>query len=165
MNLSARSLQQYSLFGGVSEAAIDDLLQYMGQVNFRAGETIFAEGDQGAEICFILQGRVRVEKAGVVLAELGRGDQFGEMFLMDPTPRSADVVGVESGSLVRISHRNLHRMSRKDPQAFQMLLMNCSREIGRRLRRMNERFVESRSGQAPPSPGGAGAPGEDEFKR
>jgi CRP-like cAMP-binding protein len=144
MKLSARSLSQYSLFGGLPEAAIDYLLQYMGQVNFRAGEKIFSEGDTGDEICFIVKGKVQVEKSGVVLAEMGEGEQFGEMYVIDIMPRSADVVGLESGSLIRISHRNLGRLRQKDPEAFTMLLLNCSRDISRRLRRLNDRFVEQR---------------------
>jgi len=142
MNLSARVLRQYSLFSDIDEGAINFLLQYMGQVNFREGETIFAEGDPGDEICFIVQGRVKVEKSGTVLAELGEGQQVGGMFVIDVMPRSADVIGLESGSLIRISHRNLHRLRQKDPDAFTTLLLNCSRDISRRLRKMNERFAE-----------------------
>lgn len=143
MGISARGLGNYSLFGGIKEEAINYLLQYMGLINFRKGETLFAEGDQGDEICFIVQGRVKVAKSGVVLAELGKGEQFGEMYVIDIMPRSADVIGIEDGSLIKISHRNLRRLSQKDHESFQMLLMNCSREISRRLRKMNELYVQS----------------------
>ena len=142
MKLSARALSNYSLFGGISEESINFLLQYMGLINFKAGEKIFAEGDPGSEICFIMQGKVRVEKSGIALAELGEGEQFGEMYVIDIMPRSADVIGVENGALIKISHRNLHRLSQHDGEAFTLLLLNCSREISRRLRRMNDLYIQ-----------------------
>lgn len=60
---------------------------------FHAGEVIFSEGDQSLEAYRILKGKVQITIQGnskpVVLAQLGAGDIFGEMGMVDERPRSA----------------------------------------------------------------------------
>ncbi len=64
---------------------------------FKSGENIFTEGDQGLGCYYLLEGKVKVIAATpnskeVVLGELGAGEIFGEMALIDDKPRSASVV-------------------------------------------------------------------------
>lgn len=60
---------------------------------FPAGEVIFNEGDQSLEAYRILRGKVQItirgESKPVVLAQLGEGDIFGEMGMVDERPRTA----------------------------------------------------------------------------
>lgn len=60
---------------------------------FDAGEVIFKEGDQSLEAYRILKGKVQItirgESKPVVLAQLGEGDIFGEMGMVDERPRTA----------------------------------------------------------------------------
>ena len=145
MEISPQTLTKYSLFAGIEEDAIRFLMQDMELVHFKQGEKIFSEGDHGSEICFIVSGKVQVAKSGAILAELQEGEQFGEMYVIDIMPRSADVIGSESGSFLKINHRDLCRLSLKDKESFILLLLNCGRDISRRLRRMNELFVREKT--------------------
>jgi CRP-like cAMP-binding protein len=145
MEISPQTLTKYSLFAGMKEDAIKFLMQYMELVQFKEGEKIFSEGDHGSEICFIVTGKVQVVKSGAILAELQEGQQFGEMYVIDIMPRSADVIGSKSGSLLKINHRDLCRLSLEDKESFILLLLNCGRDISRRLRRMNELFVQEKT--------------------
>jgi CRP/FNR family cyclic AMP-dependent transcriptional regulator len=142
MEISPQSLSKYSLFGGVKEDALNFLLQYMKQVEFVQGEKLFSEGDHTNDICFIVSGKVKVSKEGVMLAELGEGEQFGEMFVIDIMPRSADIIGLENGSYLKLNHKDLYRLSIDDRESFILLLLNCSRDISRKLRKLNEKYVE-----------------------
>ena len=135
-------LRQYSLFGGLSERTLGLLKQLMRRRDFNRGEVLFRRGDRGDEVCFLLEGSVRVEVDGHVLAHIQEGQQFGEMHLIDIMPRSADVIGDQDGDLYILNNSDLLSIKRYNPEAFIMLVMNCSRDISRRLRVMNERYVE-----------------------
>ncbi len=80
---------------GNTKTGIDErLFRKFGKV-FKSGNYIFREGDTGREMFYILNGKVRIEKqAGHVtkiLAEMGRGNYFGEMAALIDSPRTASV--------------------------------------------------------------------------
>jgi CRP/FNR family transcriptional regulator, cyclic AMP receptor protein len=60
--------------------------------DYRAGETIFREGEPGLEFYVIRAGRVRILSGNRLLETLGENEIFGEMALIDTSPRSATVV-------------------------------------------------------------------------
>jgi nitric-oxide synthase, bacterial len=66
---------------------------------FRAGETIFREGEPGARVYLVLRGRVRIEKStdgDSVLAEILPGQFFGELAILNNSPRQATAVAAEN---------------------------------------------------------------------
>jgi signal-transduction protein with cAMP-binding, CBS, and nucleotidyltransferase domain len=56
---------------------------------FKAGSTIFREGDAARALFVIKSGRVRIQLGNRTLTELAADDIFGEMALIDSEPRSA----------------------------------------------------------------------------
>ncbi|MGE5259884.1 MAG: cyclic nucleotide-binding domain-containing protein [Actinomycetota bacterium] len=73
-------------------AAIDfQLLANAGfpPVEFAAGDVIFAEGDKGDKMYVIRSGEVEIERDGKVVETLSSGAIFGEMALIDGSPRAA----------------------------------------------------------------------------
>jgi CRP-like cAMP-binding protein len=142
MLVNGEQLQNYSLFGGLGTEVINTLVSLIRKVEFDAGELIFAAGSDGDEVCFILEGEVSIVTDGLEVARLSEGEQFGEMHLIDIMPRSADVFGVRPGSFLALHHRDMFRLRKIDSNAYVFLLMNCSRDISRRLRIMNRKYVE-----------------------
>jgi CRP-like cAMP-binding protein len=66
---------------------------------FKKDELVFAEGEKGEGAYLILEGKVKVltfskDYEEIVLGELGRGEVFGEMALIDDKPRSASIVAI-----------------------------------------------------------------------
>lgn len=59
---------------------------------FSAGETIFSAGDEGHCMYVVQDGVVAISIAGTILQELEAGQVFGEMALVDDSPRSADAI-------------------------------------------------------------------------
>jgi CRP/FNR family transcriptional regulator, cyclic AMP receptor protein len=55
---------------------------------FKAGEVILREGDKADKMYVIRSGEVVIERAGHVVATLPPGAMFGEMALIDGSPRS-----------------------------------------------------------------------------
>jgi CRP-like cAMP-binding protein len=77
-------------------------------MNVAAGETIFREGDAGEEMFGIIEGEVELRMTNRVIAKLGADDIFGEMAIVDSTPRMATAVAVTDTVLAVIDrHRFL----------------------------------------------------------
>jgi len=76
---------------------IDKLMYTKYLKEFKAGRTIFSEGDSGGEMYIIIQGAVEIRKSTTVsttktLIVLQKGDIFGEMSIIENKPRSATAI-------------------------------------------------------------------------
>ena len=101
----ARILQA-RVFHSVPAANIQSVFMKMGTAHFKAGETVIRQGDEGDTFYIVREGRCRVVRRtkrrpeGVVLAELGVGDHFGEDALISGGRRNASVVMLPDGVLM-----------------------------------------------------------------
>jgi CRP-like cAMP-binding protein len=136
--LKSSALQKYSLFGGLLEDQIDQILPLMEQEDYEAGDNIIVEGQPNDRIRFILNGRVAVVKNHVTLIEFNEGDAFGEMEVLDVMPSAATNVALEPTRVLSISNRALRNIYKTDIKAFSLMLMNLARDLSRRLRKMND---------------------------
>lgn len=131
------SLQKYSLFGGLLPEEIERIKPLLGYETHQVGELVMREGTANDRIHFIIEGRVEVSRRGVVLVELGEGETFGEMELLDVMPSAATVKVLAPLSVATISNRAIHEIFRMDPRSFALIVMNLARDLSRRLRRMD----------------------------
>lgn len=90
------AIASVSLFSGYGKKWLQKAVELGYDLSFQAGQTILEEGELGIGLYVILSGRVEVRRKGKVLAQLGKGDFFGEMAVLDIQRRSADVVAVEA---------------------------------------------------------------------
>lgn len=133
---------------GLSAAEMKLLATFSTEQKFRAGSTIFREGDAGDALYIVLEGRVRISKfiPGVgeeALTVLDRGDFFGEMALIDDKPRSADAKAHEIDTTVlSIDRATLNEILSMDPHASLQFLNLLCRMISRRLREINDKIVQ-----------------------
>lgn len=115
----------------------------MNRVKFKAGESIFAEGDESALAYVIENGNVEIfrivrgEKAR--LAVLGKGDIFGEMGLVDERPRSASAAATNDVLVRTIDRDRFLDMLYNDPAATLPII----KVLFERLRQMNNRYLET----------------------
>ncbi len=103
------------------------------------GALIFAKGDPGSSLMAVLDGLVRIgaptiDGHEVVLAQVSRGEIFGELAVIDGQPRSADATAAESCELIVIERRNFLPFILSYPEvAIKLLELVCAR-----LRQSNE---------------------------
>jgi CRP-like cAMP-binding protein len=99
-------------------------------------------------------GRAQVLKGGpgdeYVVRQVHPGDCFGEMSLIDLSPRSASVRAVEDCCAIEISTACLHAVYQRDVEQFALIEMNMGREVSRRLRESDAVLAALRSNSAQP---------------
>jgi len=149
-------LQQMPIFGGIEEGALRFLLEPVPSISVPAGRFFFRERDP-ADCMYVLQsGRVAVLKdwAGreMLLRELGAGDCFGEMALLDLFPRSASVRALDDCRAIALTPAHLYRLFERDAEQFAMIQMNIGREMSRRLRVSDEQLFRATMGEPQAAP-------------
>jgi len=105
--------------------------------SFDRGEMIVTDGSMGDALYLLLSGSVTVSKSDRVLATLKTGEFFGEMCLVEPAARCADVVAAEPAFLFRLPTLALQALLRDEPDAFNLVLVSLVRVLSERLRRTN----------------------------
>jgi len=149
-------LQQMPIFGGIEDQALQYLLEPVPSITVPAGRFFFRERDP-ADCMYVLEsGRVAVLKdwAGreLLLRELGPGDCFGEMALLDLFPRSASVRAVDECRAMALTPDHLYRLFERDAVQFAMIQMNIGREMSRRLRESDEQLFRATAGEPQGAP-------------
>jgi predicted component of type VI protein secretion system len=112
----------------------------MSSALFQPGQMIFREGDTTQEAYRILKGRVEISIAGegksVILAQLGEGDIFGEMAMVDERPRSASAQALEVTECEVLTAENLNEAVLQRPE----ILVPYLASFFERLRTANDRL-------------------------
>ena len=102
--------------------------------HFKAGETIFNEGDAAAEVYVVWSGRVGIQLGNRLLDTLEANEIFGEMALIDDKPRRATAIALTDVALAPISEMQFLLLVTRKP-AFALEVM---RVLARRLRAANK---------------------------
>jgi CRP-like cAMP-binding protein len=101
-----------------------------------AGGAVFSEGEPAQEMFLVRRGRVDIQLNGKTVEEVGPGGIFGEMALIDHTPRSASAVAGEDSEVIPIDER-LFLILVQDAPYFALDIM---RVLTERIRRMNRQL-------------------------
>ena len=101
-------LQQCEILHSLDFDEIDRIAYLVEPEAHRAGELVIEDGAPATYVYFVVSGAAEVRRGERVLARLGKGASVGEMALIDDSPRSAGVVMVEAGVLLRL-HRDVFR--------------------------------------------------------
>lgn len=80
------------LFSGLSKKDLQKVAKVSEEVDIEAGRTIVDQGRVGHEFFLILEGNAVVRRNNRKIADLGPGEYFGELAILDRGPRSASVV-------------------------------------------------------------------------
>jgi CRP/FNR family transcriptional regulator, cyclic AMP receptor protein len=130
----------FPLFNAASPETVEWLLSVATEHEYPADRAVLMEDAWGNAVYFIESGWVKVRRHAaddfLTLAVLGQGDFFGEMAILDESPRSTDVVALTSVKLLSISAQRFIQTLFKDPQLHHRMLQL----MVQRLRLTNFRF-------------------------
>jgi CRP/FNR family transcriptional regulator, cyclic AMP receptor protein len=117
--LDPSRLKTIPLFQSIPDDELAEIAIFAQEVSVEAGRTLVREGDFSYEFMAIEEGEAEVTREGKHLAQLGPGDFFGEMGLLEKTLRNATVTAKTSMLLMTLTGWDLKRMERRVPQAIE----------------------------------------------
>ena len=109
-------LESIPLFAGLSRKERRMVAQRADEVDIDAGREIVREGDFPYEFFAIQEGTAEVKRGDQHLAEIGPGDFFGEMGLIDDAPRNASVFARSPVSAVVMTGQAFRQIDREFPE-------------------------------------------------
>jgi CRP/FNR family cyclic AMP-dependent transcriptional regulator len=132
-------LRGVPLFASLESQAAARLCEFLSIKDYEAATTVFRNREVGDAMYLIDVGKVRISITDadgkmVTLAELGPGDFFGEMSMLDGHGRSADATVIEDARLAKLTRQDFLSFIVSDPRiAIEMLTA-----LTRRLRRTDD---------------------------
>ena len=136
-----KKLKNIPLFSAFSEEELQELVPLVEAENYKAGEVIIREGDEGKAMYIIEKGFVEIEKQGRTLDWFSDGDIFGEMAFFDKSVRSASTIARKDTAILKINNQDLKRIIVKYPSSGVHFLFRNTQEMSRRLRQTSRYFV------------------------
>src|SRR6266576_1964424 len=135
-------LKQVSIFRGLNDQEVHDLISVAKKRTFRSGEVIFHRDDPGQILYIIKEGKVKIclispDGQEISLVVFGKGEYFGELALLDGLPRSADAIALERVECYTLQRSDFHNAIMKNPRiAIQII------EVLTRRLRSTDQMVE-----------------------
>jgi CRP-like cAMP-binding protein len=108
-------LQGVGFFSGLSKTELGKLAQWADEVSVSAGQALATEGEFAHEFFVIEEGSAEVTQDGERIAELGPGEFFGEIGLLETERRTASVVATTPMELIVMFQREFKQMEQEMP--------------------------------------------------
>lgn len=136
-------LRAITPLGQIRDDDIKGLLKSSKMIKYDPDETIISEGENSSRIYFLIKGEVGIRKEGETINVLRRcGDIFGEMSIIDKSPRSASIVAISSSICLAIDTSYAEKLRGNERNAFNSTLYRIFAEIlAERLRKMDEELL------------------------
>jgi len=139
-------LRDIPLFDELSSGELSSIESILHRREYDPGEVLFHQGNPGVGMYIIQKGTIEIvyEPTGETLVELSDGDFFGELALLNETPRSATAVSKNESVLYGLFRPDLLGLVERDPSLGVQLLLRMSQVISERLIQTNEQVQQLR---------------------
>jgi CRP-like cAMP-binding protein len=128
-------LSRIPIFAALSRRQLQAVERILHRRTYAQGEVVFRQGDPGVGMYIVARGRVLVSQdpGAVELAELGEGDFFGEIALLNETPRSATATALQNTTLFGFFQPDLISILERQPRIGVTVLRGLAEIAGERL--------------------------------
>ncbi|MPZ71520.1 MAG: cyclic nucleotide-binding domain-containing protein, partial [Actinobacteria bacterium] len=114
--MDLKRLRSVPLVEGLSKKEIDRLSRMMDEVDLPEGKELATEGEFAYEFFIIEKGTASVTRGGRRVRELGPGDFFGEIGLLESEQRTASVVTSSPMTAIVMTGRDFRTMEEELPR-------------------------------------------------
>ena len=118
----ADALARCPFFEGLSRGELLELAKVTEDMEVEEGKVLTREGQSGSEFFVIIDGEVSVTKDGQQIRTLGPGDFFGEIALLEDTPRTATVVAKTPLRFFVLTRQSFRSMLAHQPELERKVL-------------------------------------------
>jgi CRP-like cAMP-binding protein len=115
MDQKLELLKGTPLLAGLNQHDLEEAGRLADEVDAKAGKVLMRKGELGSEFFVIIDGTVRIERDGMVIATLGPGEFFGDMALVVERRRTATAIVETDSRLLVVGHREFHSLMDRFP--------------------------------------------------
>jgi CRP-like cAMP-binding protein len=124
-------LAKIPLLAGLGRKDLARVGQLADEVELPAGRVLMRQGERGDQAFVIIEGSVRVERDGRVIAERGPSEILGEIALVHEGPRTATVTVTAPSRMLVIGHREFHALMNEIPEVRLQVLDTLAGRVRR----------------------------------
>jgi CRP/FNR family transcriptional regulator/CRP/FNR family cyclic AMP-dependent transcriptional regulator len=140
---AVQALKSVPFFSNLNPEEVGELADRLVMRRFSPGQVIFHHGDPGGLLYIVSNGKVKIthstpEGQEALLAILGSGDFFGELALLDDSPRSATAESLESTDTLTLHRADFRRFINSNPD----FAMHVLQSMARHIRRLNSQLSD-----------------------
>lgn len=140
-----QQLGRVKLFAGLKPRELKIVSSLLHEREYLKDEVIFDEGEEGQAIYVVLAGKVLICRQGEPvagrIAELGEGEFFGDLALLDDAPRVAQARAAEKCRLAVLFRADFMGLLETHAVVASKISLQLARDIGRRLRVMTQTYT------------------------
>ena len=140
-------LQNTALFRSLKPLEIKLVDGLMHERRYLPNEIVFDEGEEGQALYLVMSGHVQISRTHSrgrqIVGELGPGNFFGDMALLDNSPRSAQVRAVDACELAVFFRDDFVALMDTDAVIGYKISLALARHIGQRLRGLLDGHVQA----------------------
>jgi CRP/FNR family cyclic AMP-dependent transcriptional regulator len=122
-------LAMVPMFANCRGRSLEAIGKLVDEVDTHDGQVLLRQGALAHEFFLVLEGHVRIERDGRVLARLGPGDFMGEIALIDHGPRSASATAEGEGRVGVLGPREFNSLLDQHPEVRTAVLLALARRV------------------------------------
>lgn len=138
LNFKPGTLRRINILADLKDAQLAQLVEYLEYQECPRRTVVVKQGEPGDAMYLVLNGEFRARTMATgretILATYSLGNFFGETALLEPGPRSADVVANVDSAVLRLSTPSFERLTREAPNLATPFLRAVSRSLPTRGR-------------------------------
>ncbi|HBR16208.1 MAG: hypothetical protein A3G39_00550 [Deltaproteobacteria bacterium RIFCSPLOWO2_12_FULL_43_16] len=145
--IDPKTLREMAFFSDLSEDELNAISKIVNKKNYKIGEAVFKENEDGTSMYIIRKGEVKACKAApdgelMTLTLMKDGEIFGEMSFLDERPRSATIIAISNTEAYWIDKHDFEKLVDTHPRMVYKILKNIIFTIHSIVRGMNTRYIE-----------------------
>src|SRR4051794_29461956 len=121
MAVKPERLDSVPLFESLDADARKRFAVWVSELEVPEGQHLADEGEYAYDLFIIRSGTAEVIQDGNAVAELGPGEFFGEMGVLERAPRNATVIAKTPMTLLTLSSWDVKRLESKSPEVIEQL--------------------------------------------